>query len=74
MLIQRTVKNAIGQLIYKVIQEHCSHASAAGAFQVIKKDSLISTKLSNSKTTVVLCDGEQVIFEDIKPVRGNCNE
>ena len=43
-----------------------SHASAAGRFQVITKDSLILAKESDSKATVVKCEnGDIYRFEEV---------
>lgn len=64
MLIKRTLTDAGGNLVYQLLQEHCSHASAAGAFQVAKKGSLISKSIKNTSTTVKL-EGDTYLFEEV---------
>lgn len=44
------------------IQEHCSHASAAGAFQVKAKGSVITGH--TDKTTTVLFFGDTYTFKN----------
>lgn len=62
--IKRTVSDSSGNYLYTVLQTHCSHASAAGCFQVAKEGALISSKLiSNSSTTVIA--GDIYKFEEV---------
>lgn len=64
MLIKRTVTDAASNFQYSVLHEHCSHASAAGAFQVHKKGSLICSKHPIS-STLIKCDGFSYLFEEV---------
>ncbi len=64
--IKRTVSDCNGQFLYYNFVTHVSHASAAGRFQVVTKDSLILAKKSDSKATVVKCDnGDVYRFEEV---------
>ncbi len=63
MLIKRTVTDANVSLVYTALQEHPSPASAAGKLQVLLKDSVIVTKMSNAKVNVV--KGGDELFEFI---------
>ena len=64
MLIKRTVTDAAGNFQYSVLHEHCSHASAAGAFQVHKKGSLIFSKHPIT-STLVKCGRFSYLFEEV---------
>lgn len=63
MIIKRTVTNINGSLVYTALQEHPSHASAAGRLQVLLKDSVIVSKMSNPMVTVVKSGDELFEFE-----------
>ena len=65
MLIKRTVTDANGSLVYTAMQEHPSHASAAGRLQVLLKDSAIVTKMSDAKVTVVKSGDELFEFRGV---------
>lgn len=64
--IKLTVSDSNGNFIYSVLQTHCSHSSAAGCFQTKMKESLILTKESDPKVTVVKCEsGDKYKFEEV---------
>lgn len=64
--IKRTVSDSNGNFLYSVLQTHCSQASCAGSFQAKVKGSLILTKESDQKVTVVKCEsGDKYKFEEV---------
>lgn len=64
--IKRTVSDSSGNFLYSVLQTHCSQASCAGSFQAKMKGSLILTKESDPKATIVKCDnGDFYRFEEV---------
>lgn len=64
--IKRTVTDINGNYAYSALQTHCSHSSAAGAFQVHMKGSLIeSKKVSQVSTTVRAENGDVYLFEEV---------
>jgi hypothetical protein len=65
VIVKRTVTDAQGNFQYSVLHEHCSHSSAAGSLQVMKSNSLISSKLSNLNVTVVFVDSETYTFTEL---------
>tara|TARA_Y100001960_G_C14399523_1_gene692697 strand:- start:541 stop:747 length:207 start_codon:yes stop_codon:yes gene_type:complete len=64
--IRRTVSDCNGKFLYSVLQTHASQASAAGSFQARMKESLIISRDSCPKATVVKCDnGDVYRFEEV---------
>lgn len=62
--IKRTVSDSNGNYLYTVLQTHCSHASAAGSFQVAKEDALIDSKMVCKRSTTVRA-GDIYLFEEV---------